>query len=93
MIETRLEIIKFLLENGSYPHARNKKGQCPGDGLPHVKLYRLNPENLITQFKNLLAKYDSRMTLKYMSAKKIIDSQIPYKDILPQHMVEFVNLH
>ena len=93
MAETTLKIIEILLENGSYPHARNKKGQCPGDGLPNVKLFRLNPENLIVQFKNLIARYDSRMTLKFMSARKIVDSKIPYKDLLPEHLVDFVNLH
>ena len=93
LIETRLKIIEICLEKGSYPHARNKKGQCPGDGPPNAKIQRFDPDDIMTQFKNLLAKYDSTMTLKYLVAKKIVESQIAYKDILPKHLVEFVNMH
>ena len=93
VVENRLKITNLLLENGSYPHARNKKGHCPCDGLPDVKLHQFNPENLIMQFKNLIGKYERKMTLKYISAKKIADSQIPYQDVLPGYLVKFVCLH
>ena len=93
MAETTLKIIEILLENGSYPHARNKKGLCPGDGLPHLKLHRFNPEDLIKQFKDMIAKYDSKMTLKYLAAKEIINSKAPYEDKLPKDLIKFVSLH
>ena len=93
LMETRSKIIEILLEKGSYPHARNKAGQCPGNGPPIVKIQRINPDDVMTQFKNLLAKYDRTMTLKYLAAKTIVDSQTTYQDVLPKHLVKFVNLH
>ena len=45
------------------------------------------------QFKNLLEKYGGKKTLKFMAAKTIVDSQIPYKDKLPKNLVKFVSLH
>ena len=92
-IETTLLIIKVLLECGSYPHAKNKKDQTPEDKIEGVKLERFNPENVITQFKNLLEQYDSTMSLKYLAAKRIVDSQILYKDTLPKRLAEFVSWH
>ena len=92
-IETTLLIIEVLLETGSYPHVRNKNDKTPKDGIQCVKLQRFNPANVIMQFKNLLEQYDSTMYLKYLAAKTIVDSQIPYKHALPERLAEFVSWH
>ena len=91
-METRLQIIKVLLENGCYPHARNKQDKTPEDGLHCMKLKKFDPENLITRIKNFLAQYDSSLTLKYLAAKRIADAKIPYKNTMPKELTELVNL-
>ena len=93
LMELALKIIEILLENGSYPHARNKNGRCPGEGFPNVKIRNYSPESVVAQFKNLLGKYDSTMTLKYLAARKIVDSQIAYETVLPKDLARFVSLH
>ena len=91
--ETAIEMIKILLENGSYPHAKNKERKSPIDQIPHDKLRRLNPENIISCWKDLMTKYDCTLTLKYMAATKIVDYKISYKNFLPETLVKFVDLH
>ena len=56
--ESIVESVRILLENGSYPNARNKEGKLPGEGLEDVKLDTFNPENINSCFKNLLAEFD-----------------------------------
>ena len=95
-VETRLLILKVCLENGSYPHARNKQGRTAEDELDCLQhcmeFQRFDRENLTTQIKNLLAQYDSSLTLKYLSAKRIADAKIPYKNTMPKELTELVNL-
>ena len=81
--------MKVLLENHTYPHARNKYRRTAED---EMEFHRFYSENVITQIKNLLAQYDCSLTLKYLAAKRIADSKIPYKDTLPKELTELVNL-
>ena len=91
--EAVIPIIKSLLENGSYPYARNKDRKCPFDGLNDSKLIELNCENIIVSCNELMAKYDYTLTLRYLAATKIINSKIPYRHLLPEALVKFVDLH
>ena len=88
-----IKIIQILLESGSYPHAKNKERKCPFDGFTNKKLYKLNPEYIFASCKDLMTKYDSSLALKYLAATKIVHSKIPYKNVLPEALVKFVDLH
>ena len=92
--DTTVNIVQLLLDNGSYPHAKNKQGKYPGEGLLDIELKSyFNPHNLITRFNHLLEKYDCTFTLKYLTAKKIVDSKIAYEKHLPKSLVRFLDLH
>ena len=93
LVDSVVDCVRILLKNGSYPNTRNKRGKLPGEGLEDVKLHTFNPENIIVRFKNLLTEYDCSLTLKYLAAKKIVDSQILYENCIPKALVEFVALH
>ena len=94
LIDTTVNIVQLLLDNGSYPHAKNKQGKYPCEGLLDVELEsNFNPENLITRLNHLLEKYDCTFTLKYLTAKKIVDSKIAYEKHLPKSLVHFLDLH
>ena len=88
-------IVELLLDNGAYPHAKNKQRKSPVDALwnMYTNIQRFYLETLVKQLADLLGQYDSSMSLKYMAATKIITSKIPYKDKLPIDVVKFVNLH
>ena len=88
-----LEIVKMLLEKGSYPHAKNKEGKCPFDELVNSQPYQLIPEEIFVKFSEIKMKYDCTLTLKYLAATKIVYCKIPYKDLLPEALVKFVDLH
>ena len=93
-LDTVINIIQLLMENGSYLHARNKKGKCPIDELKALEFQRVKPRDLITQITDLLKLYDHSLTLKYMAACVIVDYNIPYKHkLLPESLIHFVNLH
>ena len=87
-----VELVQLLLENGSYPHAKNKQGKCPVNGLQDIKPMRYNPENLFISLNDLLEKYGA-FTLQYLSATKIVQAKISYKSKLPEALVKFVDLH
>ena len=114
LIDNAVEAVKVLLENGAYPHAKNKQGKCPFDLLRGIKEYKVdlseiicdyrdllpgfqenrsNADKIIDRFRDLFAKYDCSWSLKYLTAKKIIDSHIPYIDKLPKSLVKFVDFH
>ena len=82
-----------MLENGSYPFAKNKDGKCPFDGVIDTKLCHSIPEHVIASCKELMTKYDCSLTLRYLAATKIIESEIPYRHLLPEDLVKFVDLH
>ena len=93
-MDTAVDIAKLLLDHGSYPHAKNKQGKYPGDLLHDVTLeYFDNPETLIGHFQDMLKSYDCRLTLKYLTAIKIIEYNIPYRQQLPKSLVKFVDLN
>ena len=92
-IDTAVDIAQLLLDHGSYPHAKNKRGNCPGDQLHDVKLEYFNPETLIDRFKDLLKNYDCSLTLKYLAAVRINQYNIPYRQHLPESLIKFVDLN
>ena len=93
LTEPVIKIVKILLDNGSYPHAKNKQRKCPFDELTDIELNKSNPENIIASCKELMKNYDRTLTLKYLAATKIVDSAVPYRHLLPEALVKFVDLH
>ena len=60
LIVTALQVVGYLLENGAYPHTRNRQGNCPVEGLTKVKLYGFfNPETLIGPLRKLLSHHNT----------------------------------
>ena len=54
-----VEVVEILLENGSYPHAKNKKGKHLLDGFIDYKPNSsLNAKNILVRCKDLMTKYD-----------------------------------
>ena len=72
-----VDIVKLLLGNGSYPHAKNKQGKSPLDLLQGIQVYRSKAEDILIHFTNLFSKYECNLSLKYLAAKKISDTHIP----------------
>ena len=94
LMDAAVEVVEILLENGSYPHAKNKKGKFHLDGLTDTEpISTLNVKNILTRCEDLMRKYDCTLTLKYMAATKIVNFKIPYRNLLPQALVKFVDLH
>ena len=94
-IETTFQTVHILLDNGSYPQAKNKRGKYPCDGFEHGRLQRYCQENLHERFQDLFAKYDSQsiFSLKCLAKTVIRKSRIPYKNFLPVALVKFVDFH
>ena len=92
-INIAVETAKVLLENGAYSHARNKQGRCPFDLLQCIRAKKSGPESILEHFRERFKKYDSSLTLKYLAARTIVDSQVPYANRLPKALVRFVDLH
>ena len=94
VMDAAVEVVEIFLENGSYPHAKNKKGKHLLDGFIDYKpKSSLNAKTILVRCKDLMTKYDCTLTLKYMAAKTIVHSKIPYRNLLPQALVKFVDLH
>ena len=93
LADLAFEIVKLLLEKGSYPHAKNKDGKRPFDGITEDKFHRMNRKDINVRFKDLMTKYDFTLTLKFLAATKIADLKIPYRNLLPDALVKFVDLH
>ena len=94
LMDAAVEVVEILLENGSYPHVRNKEGKHFLDGFIDYKPHStLDAKYIFFYCKKLMKKYDRTLTLKYMAAKKLVHSEMPYRNLLPQALVKFVDLH
>ena len=93
LIDQFLKIVKMLLDSGSYPHAKNKDGKCPFDEITDAKLCKFNPKDIIMHCEELTRKYDCTLTLRYLAATKIVYYKIPYRNLLPEALIKFVDLH
>ena len=93
LINNAVDTVEVLLENGSYLHAKNKKGKCPYALLQDIKVRNRNKEYILIPFSYLFKKFESILSLKYLAARKIADSHIPYTNKLPKALARFVDLH
>jgi len=80
-------MVKLLLENGIYIHARNNHRKTAIDILdPKSK-----EDGAVME---LIKRYDKFPTLKHMTAIKLSGDNIPYNHYqLPEHLVKFIKLH
>lgn len=79
--DVNAEIVKLLLSSGAYPHARNANRARP--------IFFCNGQADVLE---ILLRAEAT-TLQRFAACAIVDHNVPYKDVLPQKLVEYVEMH